>query len=70
MALEERLRELGFFSLAKRRVIEDPTATYNYLKGSSKDNRDKLFLVVPDKITRGNGHTLALRVCFSDQEKN
>lgn len=68
MALEERLRELGFFSLAKRRVIEDPTATYNYLKGSSKDNRDKLFLVVPDKITRGNGYTLALRVCFSDQE--
>lgn len=50
------------FSLIERRVIEDPVVAYSYLKESSKDNKDRLFLIVPDKITRRNNHMLGLIV--------
>ena len=50
---DERLRELGLFSLAKRRLQEDFTVAFQYLKGAYQQEGKQLFTIVDIDRTGG-----------------
>ena len=69
LSCEERLRELGLFSLEKRRFWGDIIAAFQYLREADKKDGDKHFSRACFDWTRSNGFKLKKDRFRSDTRK-
>jgi len=61
LSYEERLRELGLFSLEKRRFQGDLIAAFQYLKGAYRKDGENLFSRAYCNRTRSKSNSFKLR---------
>uniref|UniRef100_A0A452HYE6 Reverse transcriptase domain-containing protein n=1 Tax=Gopherus agassizii TaxID=38772 RepID=A0A452HYE6_9SAUR len=61
LSYERRLKELGLFSLAKRRLRGDMLALYKYIRGINIREGEELFKLSTNVDTRTNGYKLDTR---------
>ncbi len=67
---KERLRDLGLFSLEKRRLRGDLITVYKHLKCRNQVHGGRLFLAACSNRTRGSGQNLEHRMFHTKLRKN
>ncbi|RMC16107.1 hypothetical protein DUI87_08316 [Hirundo rustica rustica] len=70
LSSEERLRELGPFSLEKGRLRGEPISAYKYLGGGCQQDGTRLFSVVPGNRMRSKGQKLKHKKFHFNMTKN
>ncbi|CAM5111507.1 unnamed protein product [Natator depressus] len=60
LSYARRLKELGLFSLTKRRLRGDMIAIYKYIRGINTGEGEELFKLSTDVDTRTNGYKLVI----------
>ncbi|KAJ7411987.1 hypothetical protein WISP_99865 [Willisornis vidua] len=58
LSYEEKLRELGLFTLEKKGIWDDLISTFHYPKGVAKKDGERQFTRACSDRTRGNGFKL------------
>ncbi|PKU33012.1 hypothetical protein llap_16684 [Limosa lapponica baueri] len=69
VSYDDRLRQLGLFTLEKRRLVEDIIVAFQYLKGAYKKDGNKYFSRSYSNRTRGNDFKLQERRFGVDIQK-
>ena len=70
LVYEERLRDLGLFSLEKRRLRGRLISAHKYLEDRSQMHGTGIFLAVPSNRTKDNGHNPKHRKFHLNMRKN
>lgn len=65
---DEKIKELGLFSLEKRRLRGKPLMVFKYMKGWHREDGEQLFPICTKNSTRGSSLSQECEGVFPDRD--